>query len=226
MRFLWVPGEVINGQYRPYIEATGTKPALWGDPEYNQPQQPVAGVSWHAAATHCGWLTSKLGGRAVARLPSEAWWERAARGDDGRRYPWGNEPPDERRAWLRPSCGRTAQAARKYAAGLGPYGHLELAGNVWEWCSDGWDGAACRKPPHSAPEPLDPESTGGDGERRPVRGGSFWVLPGLASGRVPSRELGRPQGPESWLPGVSRPPGAPGVRGPEASDRAFVISPV
>ena len=76
--------EVTNAQFRLFMEAAGHRaPMYWDDENYNHPEQPVVGVTWHDAAAYAKW--------AGKRLPTEAEWEKAARGTDGRMYPWGNE---------------------------------------------------------------------------------------------------------------------------------------
>jgi formylglycine-generating enzyme required for sulfatase activity len=103
--------------------------------DFRGPRQPVSGVSWSDAAQYCSWL-----GR---RLPTEAEWERAARGDDARRFPWGAELPDPERAVFATS--KTADVGT-HPRGAGPYGHLDLAGNVWEWTADEYDPLAYTRP--------------------------------------------------------------------------------
>jgi hypothetical protein len=89
---------VTNRQYEIFLqEQRGSRePKYWRDRQFNQPEQPVVGVSWLAATVFCQWLSERLGQRV--ELPTEAQWEFAARGEAGRKYPWGEEEPDETRA--------------------------------------------------------------------------------------------------------------------------------
>ena len=167
---------VTNEQYRPFVEATQRTPALWNDARYNQQRQPVVGVKWSDAMAYCDWLSGRID-NYKAILPSEAQWERAARGDDGRRYPWGDKPPNETLAWYGQSVEAAPKPVGQYEGGRGPYGHLDLAGNVWEWCRDVWDAEAYGKPPHSASNPFDPVVEDGDTDWHSVRGGAYWVDP-------------------------------------------------
>ncbi|MCX4241677.1 SUMF1/EgtB/PvdO family nonheme iron enzyme [Paraliomyxa miuraensis] len=131
---------VTNAQYQAMLlaDADAPEPAYWRASGYSGRNHPVVGVRWSDAQRFCSWL-SRITQRRIA-LPSEAQWERAARGDDARRHPWGNEPPSELRACFGrgPIPGRTNPVG-DVPLGRGPYGHLDLVGNVWEWCQDTWD---------------------------------------------------------------------------------------
>jgi serine/threonine-protein kinase len=88
-------------------------------------QHPVVYVTREQARAYATWV----GGR----LPRDAEWTRAAQGDDGRTYPWGEQPPDATRANCRPHGPGGTTPVGSYPAGAGPYGLLDMAGNVWEW---------------------------------------------------------------------------------------------
>jgi formylglycine-generating enzyme required for sulfatase activity len=165
---------VTNAQYAVFLEKTGAaEPEYWRNRRFSSPDQPVVGVNWENAQAFCRWLAETWGRQAV--LPSEAQWEFAARGDDGRQYPWGNEPPDARHA-----CFDQAQPAPvgSYPAGRGPFGTLDQAGNVWEWCRDAWDGRAYAKRAAKPEESLDPFVEGDEDSDHVVLGGG-WVSPAL-----------------------------------------------
>jgi formylglycine-generating enzyme required for sulfatase activity len=92
----------------------------------------VVNVSWFDALAYCRWLRETT--HQVYRLPSEAEWEKAARGTDGRPYPWGSEFDKTRCNTFEAGMGHTTPVDA-YPAGASPYGVLDLIGNVWEWCS-------------------------------------------------------------------------------------------
>lgn len=95
---------------------------------FKAPNKPVIGVSWFAARDYCKWKGK--------RLPREAEFERAVRGEDGRRYPWGNDAPTHERTVFETS---STEEVATHPSGRGPYGHDDLAGNVWEWIEDDYD---------------------------------------------------------------------------------------
>ena len=115
---------VTNAQYRAFLaaEPDAKEPELWEDERFNEDRQPVVGVSWDEARAYCRW--------AGLELPSEAQWEAAARGDDGRRYPWGDQPPDEARACFGQDWQKGKPAAvGEHPRGEGPFGTHDQAGN-------------------------------------------------------------------------------------------------
>lgn len=119
--------EVAVGEYGRFITAANRPPPkFFDDPRFNQPAQPVVGVAWEDARDYCEW--------AGKRLPSEAEWEKAARGGDARRYPWGNEP-EPLKANMRGLADQYRYTAPvgSFSDGRSPYGVRDLAGNVWEW---------------------------------------------------------------------------------------------
>ena len=168
--------EVTNAQYNAFVKATGYRvPENCCDPKFNLwkgdlvpsgvEELPVINVSWDDAFAFCKW--------SGGRLPTEAEWEKAARGTDGRTFPWGNELPSSHRAnysfdpvsmWDGP-----ASLVRKdqYEFGRSPYGAYEMAGNVWEWVADWYDENYYKSSP--AKNPAGPEK----GDARVIRGASW-----------------------------------------------------
>jgi formylglycine-generating enzyme required for sulfatase activity len=137
---------------------------------------PVVEVTWHGSQAYCEW--------AGVRLPTEAEWEKAARGTSGQLYPWGDGRPNCSRAQYGDCEGKTEPVGTR-PAGASPYGAQDMSGNVWEWVADWYDaGYYASSPPENPPGPD-------SGERRAFRGGS-WGYPG-AFIRAADRARNRPE---------------------------------
>jgi len=139
-----------------------TEPEGYGTP-FNLPDHPVVGVSWYEALAYCRWLEAKSG--RPYRLPSEAEWEQAARGSDGRIYPWGNVEPTRELCNFDNNVRATTPVDRYSPRGDSPYGCADMAGNVWEWCATRWQ--------DSYRDYQDDNDPAGEA-RRVVRGGSWF----------------------------------------------------
>ncbi len=165
---------VTNRQYEQFVVATGyDEPMYWRERRYNEPEQPVVGVRWQDAKLFCMWL-SEISAYLID-LPTEAQWEFAARSEDNRLYPWGNEEPDSTRAHCA-SPGSTPLPVGSLPAGRGPFGTLDQAGNVWEWCRDVWHQTAYVTRERLTLDPFVDDAA--DAEAlHVVRGGSFLSHP-------------------------------------------------
>jgi len=148
---------VTNMEYRRFIGAGGygdrshwtdagwlevgekqTEPRFWQDTRFNKPNQPVMGLSWYECVAYCRWLSNKTG--VLWRLPTEAEWEKGARGTEGYVFPWGNDydaarlngrGPRDRQACVTTPVGL-------YPTGASPFGLFDCVGNAWEWCATRW----------------------------------------------------------------------------------------
>jgi formylglycine-generating enzyme required for sulfatase activity len=178
---------VTVAQFRTFVEQSGYQPAAENS-LCGLDNHPVVNVTWYDAMQYCQWLTEQLrqwpqtpeplatilreGGQVT--LPSEAEWEKAARGVDGRLYPWGNEFNANKANTGETGINR-ASAVGCFPQEVSPYSVLDMAGNVWEWTRSLWEQED--KTPYSYP--YDPE----DGRerfevpnnlRRVLRGGAVW----------------------------------------------------
>jgi len=171
--------EVINSAYRHCIEAGFCRGSL---SQYKDDDFPAVFLNWGQAKAYCEW--------AGGRLPTEAEWEKAARGSDGRKYPWGENSPSCNLANYE-GCAGAAEPVGSYLSGASPYETLDMAGNVWEWTAD-WasENYYVVSPKNN---PLGPDT----GDNRIVRGGAwsfkddglvsfsrYWIQPELSSSDI------------------------------------------
>ncbi len=173
--------EVTMGQYRLYREQTGVPaPKFMDNDRFNQDHQPVVGVTWQEAADYCTTMGK--------RLPTETEWEKAARGTDGRFYPWGNKP-DETQANIRGKKDgyRYSAPVGQAKFGASPYGVRDMAGNVWEWTADWYQ-------PY--PGNIHPNDFYGK-QFRVIKGGSWFSNLDLA--RIPVRGKSLPDRRNNFL---------------------------
>jgi formylglycine-generating enzyme required for sulfatase activity len=156
--------QVSNEQYTTFLRATASlPPPFWNDPQFNHPQQPVVGVSWYEAQKYCDWLAAAR--ERPYRLPTEAEWERAARGGpEGALFPWGDAPPESL-----PNYAHRWETGPEPVGQSAPnaFGLFDICANVHEWCSDWYDPGYYAVSPER--NPRGPES----GQRRASRGGSW-----------------------------------------------------
>lgn len=185
---------ITNGQYQTFVgdggyteewrdcwtdegwewkeQANITGPANFGG-TFDLPNHPVIGISWYEATAYCQWLTIQmretgdLSQDGIIRLPTEAEWEKAACGQDGRVYPWGNEITTEHANYTDTGLGVTS-TVDCFPRGASPYGCEDMAGNVGEWCLDPW-----HENYEGAPTDGSVWLTVGDESFRVLRGGAW-----------------------------------------------------
>ncbi|NIW94495.1 MAG: SUMF1/EgtB/PvdO family nonheme iron enzyme [Phycisphaerae bacterium] len=184
---------VTNDQYRHFIEAGGyteacrhcwtetgwelkereewAEPRYWRETKLNKPDQPVVGISWYEAVAYCRWLSEQTG--KLYRLPTEAEWEKAARGTDGRIYPWGNEWDVTKLNSEEAGPGGPTSIRQYSPDGDSPYGVADMAGNVWEWCAT--NGTSFKPYPYNATENEWNDDYLEGTDIRMLRGGSWYL---------------------------------------------------
>ena len=156
--------QVTNHEYSRFVRATTAQPTpLWHDPNFSNPYQPVVSISWFEAVRYCEWLSEVSGKKH--RLPTEAEWERAARGGaEGKSFPWGDDPPQSL-----PDYSLRWQTGPEIVGCYAPnaFGLYDMCANVHEWCSDWYQSDYYASSPER--NPRGPQT----GERRASRGGSW-----------------------------------------------------
>ena len=159
--------EVRTQDYARFLSATQhAAPKAWSQVDLRRHgDRPVVGVTWEDASAYCAWVGK--------RLPTEAEWEKAARGTDGRQFPWGNEAPTSARATLAKKWQGydTPTPVGSLEAGKSPYGVYDMAGNAMEWVADWYDPTYYQHAPEK--NPRGPEH----GKAGIVRGGGWGFLP-------------------------------------------------
>jgi formylglycine-generating enzyme len=156
--------QVTNREYAIFLDESGlAPPPMWHDPNFCHPSQPVVAVSWFDAVLYCDWLSRGAGRKC--RLPTEAEWERAARGGlEDKRFPWGDDPPESR------PCYASRWESGPEPVGQSPpngFGLYDMCENVHEWCRDWYQADFYAISPQR--NPSGPES----GSRRSSRGGAW-----------------------------------------------------
>jgi formylglycine-generating enzyme required for sulfatase activity len=172
--------QTTNALYKRFMEATSRPaPGYWTNRDLNGATQPVVGVSWDEADAYCKW--------AGKRLPTEAEWEKAARGTDGRQYPWGDQWDAGRVSSRAGDPGGKPLPVGSYAKDASPYGVHDMAGNVWEWVADWYAMDYFRRSPERNPQ--GPESGG----TRVMRGGSWGIVDSTVRSGIRLQSQRQPQ---------------------------------
>ena len=160
---------ITNREYQAFVrDAKYNPPRGWDGDQFpaEKGSHPVVSVSWDDATSYCKWLNEKT--KMNYRLPTEAEWEKAARGEDGRVYSWGNDFDPKKANTSEAKIGDTSDVGNFSPQGDSLYGCADMIGNVWEWCNDWFDEQEYKK----RTEFKDPRGSE-KGSTRVLRGGSF-----------------------------------------------------
>ena len=159
----WPNGWVVPKDQIPYW--TDARNHGGGTPDSDA--YPVLGVNWDSATAYCNWLSAKTGKKY--RLPTEAEWEKAARGTDQRRYPWGNDIDHSHANYVGAAAFDTGAPVGSYKGDVSPNGVFDMGGNVMEWCADWYARDYYAVSPRKNPQGP------ATGSYRVIRGGSFFL---------------------------------------------------
>jgi formylglycine-generating enzyme required for sulfatase activity len=169
---------VTNREYWAFVrDSKFIPPRGWYGDQFpaDKGGHPVIYVSWDDATAYCKWLSEKTGKQY--RLPTEAEWEKAARGEDGRVWPWGNEFGEKNANIVKLYVGHTTPVGQFSPHGDSSFGCVDMIGNVWEWCNDWFDEKEYKNRVNQiVNDPQGPQK----GQYRVLRGGSFGNVQGVA----------------------------------------------
>jgi formylglycine-generating enzyme required for sulfatase activity len=182
----WLTGRPVERRSRPF---------WWNHPRFGLPNRPVVGVTWYESLAYCQWLREQLQAPGytpqvwrngqpevlnlepqtlTVQLPSEAEWEKAARGTNGRRWPWGDEWIEGRANTEEANVEETS-AAGAFPGGASPGGAMDMAGNVWEWTHSRWGRTSVYRPDYGYPyDATDGREEMGKRDLPVMRGGSWF----------------------------------------------------
>ena len=181
---------VTAAQYQSFVSKTGrSTPRYQSDVRFNSSLMPIVGVTWYDAVAFCDWLSTE--NNQNFRLPTEAEWEKSARGVDGRQYIWGDQWKPNQANFAESSFKQLVQVGF-YEKNVSSYGCQDMVGNCYQWCSDWFHAETYKYSPNINPKGAK------DGRRKVIRGGS-WNTKGKFSGRCANRAAHPPDQAPNWI---------------------------